>query len=207
MIKFNYRLGVGLIPVEVSVAQIYNLTQDLSNQYDLSFWIKSGLSIPHVTLFQGIFKSEEEVIKKMENVDISSFNRTQSLLGLSVWAQKILFLDCKKSIDLSDLHKNIYNVLFPLCEKKSADPQKFVNITEGQQKSFDTTGYPFSLNEYLPHFTVAHFVTPGLINKFELSNFFEKSNLSKKIVFKKIVLYRVGDLGRCSDFIYEQNLN
>lgn len=206
MNEYNHRLGVGLIPGESQISKIYDLAEKLSTQNDLSFWVKPGISVPHVTLFQGRFKSEEEVIKAIKGIDFSYLNSKQALSGLSVWAQKIIFLDCERSEYLQKAHESVYNALFPLCEGKSADPQQFKGITDGQQRSFDKTGYPFSLEEYLPHFTIAHLRNPEQTEKHHFREIFEKSSLVDTVVFDRIVLYRVGDLGKCFDFVYERKL-
>jgi 2'-5' RNA ligase len=188
---YNCRLGAGLIPAESQIFDIYNLAEKLSTQCDLSFWVRPGISVPHVTLFQGRFKSNEEVIQALREVDFSYLNNKQTLSGLSLWAQKIIFLDCKESKDLQRVHENVYSALFPLC---------------GQQRSFDTTGYPFSLEEYLPHFTIAHLRNPGQKRKHNIQKIFEELMQDNIIVFERAVLYKIGDLGRCLDFVYERKL-
>lgn len=205
--RFYHKLGIGLIPETNQIEQIYNLINQIFKKYNLSFATQEGVSIPHLTLFQGKYRDKGEVINKLKSLDLK-LSETYLIQGLSIWARKIIFLDLIKTDSLQQTHNNIYQALFPLCEGKSADPQKFEGITPGQQKSFDETGYPFSLEEYLPHFTLAHI--RELQNKLEeteseLNKLLKKSRL-EQITFDKLVVYRVGLLGSCINFAYEQKL-
>lgn len=203
MEKFNSKLWIWLIPSKSAIKNIYDLTNDISKIYDLSFFLKQDFSIPHLTLFQGKFTDEEMVIKLVREIDFSSFKREQFIKWISLWAKKILFLDCRPSNDLQIMHEQIYNKLFPICEWESADSQNFEDITNGQQKSFEETWYPFSLCEYLPHFTLAHILDlPQDINDIIL----KESNIGTSINFDRLVIYKVGDLGRCTDLIYEKKI-
>ncbi|HEY5713929.1 MAG TPA: hypothetical protein VIT68_01110 [Candidatus Gracilibacteria bacterium] len=203
MDKYPHRLGIGLIPSPDEIKAIYGLSQDLTQSQDLSFFLQPGISIPHLTLFQGKFSDESAVIKALSSIDLSSFTPQQIIKGISVWAQKIVFLDCLKSQDLADLHTQVFKVLFPLCEGTSADPQNFQGITEGQQKAFEATGYPFSREEYLPHFTLAHLSNPQIGSPPETLS---HSKVLSEVHFTKLVVYRVGDLGACLDFAYEKSI-
>lgn len=201
----NHKLGFGLIPIKEHQDLIYSLAEKLAQRIDLSFYLKSGESIPHLTLFQGRFVSVEEVVKKMETLDFSFLGRNQKLIGLSQWAKKIIFLDCVNNHELQTAHEKVYHALFPMCEGKSADPQNFQDITKGQQKSFNETGYPFSLKEYLPHFTIAHIENPEVDESAQLDKVYQTINL-RTITFERIVVYIVGELGRCLEFAFEKNL-
>lgn len=199
--SFDYKLGVGLIPTKRQVDSSYSLARIISSQHTTSFVTTPGISIPHVTLFQGKFKDESSIVEKLKKLDTEYLNVEQQLTGLSVWANNIVFLNCKKRDDLQQLHEAVYESLFPLCEGVSADPQKFDSITAGQQKSLDKTGYPFSGAEYMPHFTIAHLEEK--VAESELNKLSEKLT---QVRFEKLVIYRVGKKGACTEFIYTKQL-
>jgi len=205
-----HKLGVGLIPVEEQQEQIYSLVARIKQQFDLTFATEQDVSIPHLTLFQGVYQNEAQVVDIVRSIDFSQFSRWQPVKGLSAWAEKILFLDCERTTDLYQAHLRVFEKLFPLYEGKSADPQDFVGITPGQQRSFNETGYPFSRQEYLPHFTLAHLKDTSL---YKLPNTQEKLNrlitdspLRQRIDFERFVVYRVGPLGACKELTYERVL-
>jgi 2'-5' RNA ligase len=205
--KNDNPLGIGLIPNTTFIEKIYSFTSDLENRYDLIFSVRPGVSIPHLTLFQGRFENEKEIIKLVSEIENFSIKK-QSIQGFSIWARKILFLDCEKCQSLQDLHNRVFKNLSSVNIGNSADPQNFVGITPGQQKSYIETGYPFSLVEYLPHFTLAHFrEQPNPETLKEVQKLFQKFGINKTLTFDKLVIYRVGDKGRCKDIIYEKNCN
>ena len=208
METYNHRLGIGLIPIKDQIKIIYRLAEQISKQEPLSFFLQPELSTPHLTLFQGRFQSEVEFIRQVQQTDFSYLNKTQTIAGLSVWAKKIIFLDCIKSPDIQRAHTETYTKLFSLCEGKSADPQVFEGITEQEQQSFDQTGYPFSLDAYLPHITMAHTKALQTNNNLtaRLQQALKESSLGNTLIFEKLVVYRVGDSGKCEGIAYERNL-
>lgn len=215
--EFVHKFGVGIIPDAEGIQQVYNLAQKIHATYPMSFHLKPWFSIPHVTLFQWKFRTQEEAVQAMQGVDFSTLSKKQIIQWLTIRALKIVFLDCERSHDLKAAHNAVYDALSPICEGKSADPQNFKWITDGQQRSFDETGYPFSQEEYLPHFTIGHIVTPvtdpavDTAEKREieewLARILEESGIWDTMKFEKVVLYKVGDLGACLEFAYEQNIN
>ncbi|MEK6909557.1 MAG: hypothetical protein AABW61_00595 [Candidatus Aenigmatarchaeota archaeon] len=206
---YTQSLGIGLIPIEEQQDQIYELVDRIKQEFDLTFATERGISIPHLTLFQGVYQDESQVVNTISSTSIS-LPRHQPVKGLTIWAQKILFLDCEKTPDLYQAHNRVFERLFPLCEGKSADPQNFIGITSGQQKSFNETGYPFSLQEYLPHFTLSHLKDPTLYiqptTQQRLNDLLSISPIRKGIDFEKLIVYRVGLLGACKEFVYQTPL-
>lgn len=207
---YVHRLGIGLIPTEEQQEQIYYLVDSLKKEFDLTFATEPGVSIPHLTLFQGVYQDEAQVIDATTSLDLSQVSRYQPIKGVSIWAQKILFLDCERTPSLYHAHLQVFEKLFPLCEGKSADPQNFIDITEDQQRSFNETGYPFSRQEYLPHFTLAHLRDTTLYQnpdtQRQLNRLLEETSLINGVNFERLVVYRVGPLGACKEFAYERTL-
>lgn len=212
MEKFPHKLGIGVIPTPEEGAQMYALVEKLQRQFPLRFAMVLGVSRPHLTLFQGKFPSEKSVIEIAEQFDPHSIGRTHRIDALDVWAERVVFLNIVRDPKMMHAHQEAFDRLFSRCEGRSADPQKFVDITEAQQHAFDTTGYPFSGEEaYVPHFTVAHIEDP-LPPKAEiqrrLSDILTASPLGQKgsITFDTLMVYKVGEKGACTELIYEKKI-
>lgn len=201
-------LGVGLIPGTKDTATLAKMAQRAAQTFDLSFFLKPPSSLPHVTLFQGVFPSEEEVIRKVRAVDYSFLSSSQKIQGMDIFAKKVLFITLQNSKDLQRAHELTFHMLSPLCNKAPADTQDLQGITAGQKKSLVATGYPFSRQEFLPHFTLAHFRVPpkkGAVLP-QLTKTLLASSLGKTISFEKLVVYKVGPLGRCVSLVYQKGL-
>ena len=209
MANYEHKLGVGLVPSSRSVDEVYALVTRIGEAAQLGFATAQGVSIPHLTLFQGKYRSEEEVVERVRTIDFSFFPREARVLDISVWAKKIVFLDLERTEGFRRAHEFVFHALFPLCEGKSADPQKFEGITAGQEKSFEETGYPFSLAEYLPHITLAHLgaVPQDALREESRLRTAIKDFLPRAVAFEKLVVYRVGPLGSCTDIVWERKLS
>lgn len=211
----NYlNLGVALLPESGEQERLYDFTRQIHKKYALSFKMTPQVSVPHVSIFQGHFSCAEWVIEQLKNVELNSVLMNLELSSLSLWARKILFLNLTPNVVLSQLHDTVFQQLFikPYCSGLSADPQIFQNITEGQRESFFKTGYPFSQKEYLPHFTVAHLNRDKVSDSEKvidnhLNHLFKDyfGNL-KQIIFTKLIVFSVGDLGCCQDIIFEAKI-
>lgn len=199
--------GIGLIPSDKDIENFYKLMEVVSNEFDLSFSCKKNISIPHLTIFQGIFSDEKRLILKLNEVNLN-LNNILKISGISIWANKIIFLDFELTKDLHDFHTQVFNSVFPLSDKESADPQSFKDISELEQRMYEETGYPFSLTAYKPHITMAHLATPlKETDASRLNSILSESEFEKEIKFKKLVIYKVGKLGRCKDnFFFEKEL-
>lgn len=200
------KLGIGLVPYQHDQERIYDLVASIAEKFDLGFQTARGVSIPHLTLFQGVYTDADAVAQTLSTIDLTFLSAAEQVRGLSIWAQKIVFLDFEKSDRLSRAHEMVYRALRPLASGVSADPQNFQGITAGQQQSFASTGYPFSLDEYLPHVTLAH-LKKNLKDAddavVQLAQLLAHSGFPQEIQFEKLVAYRVGPLGACKEFVPE----
>jgi hypothetical protein len=163
--------------------------------------------IPHLSIMQGVFRHFERAIASLESLEKSKISPRLEVLDVSIWATKILFLNFKEVDWLKQLHQQAFDLWIPISERVSADPQKFQGITPGQQASFDRTGYPFALDQYLPHITLAHL----LGNKDNgatlavLSDLLSKRNL-RKVELERLVVFKVEPLGACREIVREWRL-
>lgn len=209
---FQYSLGVALVPGEVQQRQIYELTAEIASILKLAFQLAPGAdALPHVSIFQGRYRDAAEIAQRFNVIDYRTLPRLMPLVGLDIWAEKIIFLDLVPDPILQSLHDKTFDTFFPLAEGKSADPQNFKGITAEEQASFDKTGYPFSRKAYRPHFTLAH-LAPESIELgraavlAELTRIYQASPLRSGIVFEQAVLFEVGPLGRCLKIVEQLSL-
>ena len=194
-------LGVALIPTAEHQERIYRSVGDLNRLLDFVFCPAPDTSIPHLSLFQGRYRNEKDVVSIIDSMNFSDVSQTQRISGFSFWAEDIFFMDIKRSEDLYRTHNRVFNELFPLV-KISRRPQKISGITEGQRKSLKETGYPFSLKEFYPHITLAKVKEES---KKYLESLLPLSDFAK-IVFDRVIVFRVGDFGACKDVVYEKLL-
>ena len=195
-------LGVALIPDQVGIDYLCELNQAINKRYPSEFILRNqGKLIPHVSLFQGQYS--REVILALEREMLSLKNLIHlpivvRVVGMSVWATKIFFLDLDKDDQLLKLHRHIFEKFNSLRDVSSgsADPQVFVDITDQERESYQKYGYPFALKAFRPHFT---------LGRSELMDGKEKTfvgELSKKLSppayfnFNELVLFEVGKFGR-----------
>jgi 2'-5' RNA ligase len=197
---YSYKLGVGLIPTPAHQYNIYHLVQQLQNTIPLSFATLPAASTPHLTLFQGKYHSQNDVISAVQQLS-TIIPTTLTSLNLGIWAEKIIFLNFKNTPILQQFHEELFQILFPLCEGKSADPQHFQGISPAEQNSFMETGYPFSLHAYSPHVTLAHLSTAT--NTIRLPILPPEL---QQVQFEKLVVYRVEELGACKHYIWESKI-
>ena len=204
--KFKYNLGIALIPSLEDIDNLYSLVNDISTTFPLSF-TTTGLNIPHVTLFAGKYKTPFPVIDAVEDYTTSKIKKTQDIEGMGIWAEKIIFLNLKKEA-LRDVHRYFFQTASPFSKKKPTDSQNFNGITSGQQRSLNKTGYPFSLYEYLPHFTLAHFKEIPE-NKKEIEsdlNEILRDHNMKQVKFENLVIFNMSPLGACQEVIWNKIL-
>jgi 2'-5' RNA ligase len=207
--EYKHNLGIALIPSEEDTNKIYQLIDEVGMDYALSFATDKGVSMPHVTLFAGKYNNLETPINVLENFNISRISRKQKIKNMEIWAEKILFLNLLKGKDLQEAHNYFFSNLFPRSSGKPADPQDFKGITLEQQKSFNETGYPFSEQEYLPHFTLAHFQNipkHKIYREVSLNDILEEFYMGEEINFDKLALFKMGKLGACKEIIYEKDI-
>lgn len=204
----DYKLGIGLVPIREDQERIYRLVEELGLHLEVGFKTESGISIPHITLFQGMFENEEEINHIGRDLDLTDLSQEHFPVGISIWAQKILFLNLTKERDLLNLHYEAFARAFPLCAGKPADTQKLEGITREQQRSLDRTGSPFVGDTYLPHFTLAHLaeVPEDFEETEEELNKVLETCIKGPLKFDKLVVYEVGELGACKRIIYERSL-
>jgi len=202
-------LGLALLPSPTEQDLIRNFVASLElSGCNFGFALHSHeTTYPHISIMQGTFENESEASEKIEQLDLTTVPKLLTVSYLSVWAMKILFLNFVLSESLLKLHTNAFNAWRPIMSNSSADPQDFHGITSGQKESIKTTGYPFSLDEYLPHITIAHFAAPpisdALLSK---ANNVLWDSLPIMISFEKLVIFKVEPLGLCREFVREYPL-
>lgn len=211
--EYTHKLGHGLVPPEQGQAAVYDLVERLGNEFDLSsFACKPGVSTPHLTVFQGKYRSESDVSDRMSQLDITALPSELKVEGVSIWDGKIVFLDFECPSELQDFHNNTFETVFPLAEGKSADPQDFTDITDLQRQMFGETGYPFACDAYLPHITLAHLparLTGDSLVSAEkrMNEILADSSVETVLAFERFVIYRVGEKGAClENFSFQAEL-
>jgi hypothetical protein len=205
---YEHKLGIGFTLRKDQQEDVYRYIEHLGRDFEFSFAAKRNESIPHLTLFQGKFTREENVISLAHNFYLHPELKRQPVKGVSIFDGKIVFLDTKKTPIIDKTHWAAFTVFRPLCEGKPADPQEFPSISSGQWDMYNKHGYLFSLDEYLPHFTLAHLKERSTsLRKDEVAmNDSLLGFVPSMLTFDKFVVYRVGELGRCTSFAYERPL-
>ena len=205
----SHKLGIAIVPSDYYQQKIIELASIIRQKHDLSFVINLNNTIPHLSLFQGTFKNLSSVLHFVDKLHIEKLP-TLDVTGISIWANKIIFLDIHKVYPLQKLHNEIFKSLFHLSDGKPADMQVFNGISQGQKNKLLATGYPFSEEEYLPHITLAH-LKENLNSKMQvwqhsasLNNIFEQDIVELK--FNKLIVFEVGNCGVCKKIIYEKKI-
>ena len=206
--RYDCKLGIGLVPRKSDQDRIYQLVEVIEENTGLGFKTEPGVSTPHTTIFQGRFEGEAGINQIVESLDITGLDIPYSATGISIWAQKILFLDIPRTEKIAGLHYETFAKAFSLCAGKPADTQKLEGITAAEQRSFSRTGSPFVGDSYQPHFTLGHLVElpadPTRVER-ELTQLIS-SYLTEPLRFESVVNYEVGAFGACKRIVYERSL-
>jgi 2'-5' RNA ligase len=150
-------LGMALVPTEEARKQVQEFVSSLATDgFEFAFALHTANSIPHLSLMQAVFDDPAPAIELFDKLDCSALDLEFRISDISVWATRVIFLNFQLPAELKRLHVAAFNAWHSIACSGSADPQTFVGITAGQQESFRKTGYPFGLDEYLPHITLAH---------------------------------------------------
>ena len=150
---------------------------------------------------QAVFSEPDLAIAALDRLDKSKIAPLLSVTGLSLWATKILFLNLELADWLARLHCEAFHAWLPLSKGGSADPQSFQGISDGQKRSFEKTGYPFSLEEFLPHMTLAHFRTAPQLSVLDSFDVLLAESKLAAIAFEQLVLFHVEPLGICRKIV------
>lgn len=200
------KLGIGLIPDSKSHRYI---SKSIKKVYDLNIIKKHKKNIYHMTLFQGNFKDLEKIINKFENLNFDKVLQEQEIKRVNIWIKEWLFLEFKKNKKLANIHNKIVDQLSPYHTGKAVDFLNEGMMTPGQRKSFKETGYQFSKKEFMPHITIGHLKE---YNKYikeltkDLNNKLKRPLYSRKIYFNRVVIYKIGENGACTNIISKKNL-
>jgi hypothetical protein len=198
-------LGMALVPTDEATRQVQEFVSLLAvNGFKFDFALHTADSIPHLSLMQAVFDSSDLAIDVVANLKLSELDRNFRINDVSIWATRIVFLNFELSEALKRLHVDVFNLWHAIARSGSADPQTFEGITVGQQESFRKTGYPFSLDEYLPHITLAHLKEKNSDSKDVLRmNELLETSLPRTLAFQKLVVFAVEPLGACRKIIKE----
>lgn len=203
-------IGIALVPRKQDILLIRELTEQLEEpKHKFSFSLHTRTdAIPHLSLLQGVFDDSSVAMEALTGLAPFDINPTLTVMNLSIWATKIVFLNFIPGEELLGLHNQICDRWFARSSRVSADPQQFSGITEGQRKSFEETGYPFSRQEFLPHVTLAHLAVSTGGAHLDMATptthaTVPPSALPESIIFEKIALFAVKPLGVCTNFLAE----
>ncbi len=201
-------LGLALIPPQEICEHIRNFVGSMADDgLEFSFALDQSESVPHVSVFQSTFESPDDAIAVVDSMDRSMIEACLHVSELSIWATRILFLNFALPAGLKRFHRNVFREWRKRASRGSADPQFFTGITQGQQASYDQTGYPFSLDQYLPHITLAHLKDPTMGQLlFERKKPLLTKMLPPMIHFEKLVAFTVEPLGICTQIRREWKL-
>ncbi len=204
--RIPWKLGVGILPSAASGKKIISIASFAAKKFGAARAVSKSTRLPHLTLFQGVFPNSAEAFERMQRADFSFLGKRQRITGTSIWAEKILFLDIKKTGELQRAHKLAFELLFPLCLGKSADPHEFLGISAKEKQSYRKTGYPFSLPAFRPHVTLARLRPAKRGVMPQLSKKARQHFPNCCIEFSKICIYAVGPHGSCGKILFEQKL-
>lgn len=194
-------LGIALFPAKESQLKVGKIVEKLleidgfSSQLDPK---EAKASKPHLTLFQGNF-FRKTLAKKAFNLLGLGHCFSEGVLGTTVWAERIIFLEFVRSKRLTNAHSEAFELFFPLSSGKPADSQNFSGISKSEEESIRKTGYPFSNRAFRPHITL------GTLDCVKFP--FTSINCPKRIIFDRLALHTVGPGGTVKEIICEKFLS
>ncbi len=199
---------MALVPTEAARIQVQEFVSALAaDGFAFTFALHTADSIPHLSLMQAVFANPAPAIEFIDKLDFSALDKQFQISEISVWATRIVFLNFTLPPQLKRLHVQTFNAWQSIACSGSADPQAFEGITLGQQESFRTTGYPFSLDQYLPHITLAHLQDKDIDgNVVAKMNALREKSMPRVLSFQKLVVFAVEPLGICRKIIKERTL-
>jgi hypothetical protein len=201
-----FAIGLALLPTERCSSDLVSSLTLLEKVAPFEYGLHKSVSIPHMSLMQGVFAETQAALQAIDELDLALVEHSMPVVDLSLWAEKIVFLNVPRSERLQRLHQDVFALWRPLAQGQSADPQIFKSISPGQQASFNATGYPFSQDEYLPHITLGHLLEPVDPVVLPRMNDVMQKNFAALLTFEKLVAFIVEPRGECRRIIGEWNL-
>ncbi|MBI4095580.1 MAG: hypothetical protein HY438_01830 [DPANN group archaeon] len=208
----EYKLGVGLLPDEILRTATIELAKTLRTKHNTSYELGNE-TYPHLTLFQGKFENQEQVISAAEQLAETHRGISLTVGNLELWAETFVFLNAIPGQAILNLHYAAGDALRPLAltAKNSIAPigieQKLAGITDAEAVSLQRTGYPFALAPK-PHWTIGRIsrnapfypeevdeLVHGLLGR-------QGSNIrGYNLAAEKLIVYEAGIDGSCTNIL------
>ena len=198
------KLGVAILPDSNSSDYILSVVE-IIKKLNIPYLKWNEKNTPHMTLFQGKIKESPVVINEINKIQVDSSLRVQKVMGFNVWAYEWLFLEFEKSPRLVELHNSIVDSLLKHRIGNAVDFLDEEAMTSGQKKSFSETGYQFTYEEFNPHITLFQLI-PKQKDNVALTKRLNREIKVQNITFNKLVVYRTGPGGACTDILLDRGL-
>ncbi len=223
------KLGIGLLPDEHLRQQAIRLSQLIREYFEGPLGYKTSYVLsedgphPHITLFQGHFRSARQVESAAHDLaqeiskPIVMKNR-----GLSNWSTNFIFYEFQQDgYDyygrLRPLHGKAVRALENLVNKSAApiaSKQNLTHLTKEELASIKKYGYPFIRRAFIPHITLTRIIKPSsytdpMLPHKVIASVFESVRFSDylspgiipwsnaKTAATKLIVYDVGIDGAC----------
>ncbi|MBI2040733.1 MAG: hypothetical protein HYT16_01400 [DPANN group archaeon] len=208
----EYKLGVGLLPDEILRTATIELARTLRTRYQTSYELGNETH-PHLTLFQGKFENQKQVISVAEQLAEAHRGILLTVGDLEMWAETFVFLNAIPGQAILNLHYATGDALRPLAltAKNSVAPigieQKLANITDAETVSLQRTGYPFALAPK-PHWTIGRISRDAPFYPEEVDELLQGllgrqgSNIKwYNLAAKELIVYEAGIDGSCTNIL------
>lgn len=153
--RFPHALGIALLPDRETHDNVLAVTNAaFSTVPALNGIMLSAEKVPHVSVFQNMFRDPEEVIRIVQSA-LASYPLAKEYLlqsapnEICVWANNRPFINHEVTDNLARFHDTllvqcIMNGKGQLCAGAPADSRPLEGLTTEQDRAYRETGYVFS---------------------------------------------------------------
>ncbi|MEM7580355.1 MAG: hypothetical protein AAF316_11000 [Cyanobacteria bacterium P01_A01_bin.80] len=201
----NAKLGIAIIPDDVTIQEIVTLQQQLTTVCPLQPILGKNSNLPHMTLLQGRFNDLDKVYQSIH--DLQNYLQQTYLQQPEIFTFRCLQYVYKTPgwYFLQPHPHTIGDLAHQFCFKNLKD-EMFLKISERQKDMFGYTpsealnyqkyGYRYIGQDFYPHFTLGQ--TGNRLNSVALDKWMQsipsqQLNISGKFV--RLTLYQVGSHG------------
>lgn len=185
-------LNIAILPSEKIIEQAIEMSQKISDEVGSRFVLNSSLLIPHITVYQARYPSEN--IDKLRNITKILASERElfkiTLEKISVSHETFLFWNCEENQLLQDLQNKVVELANPL--RKGLIPDSLTDVTglsEGDRYDVEHFGALLIGPRYEQHITITR-----LNKESDTEKAIQALSGYRKIIFKPKGLF-LGYLG------------
>ena len=188
-------LNIAILPSDEAITQVIEMSEKIAKEVGSRFVLNSSSLIPHITVYQAQYPSEnmDEVKNIARDLSLDQKLFEIKLDVITVSYETFLFWNCERSLILRNLQKTAVELANPLRE--GLIPVSLSNVTglsRGDQYDVKTFGALLIGPRYMPHITITR-----LNKKVDAKKAMEILSGSKKLSFKPkgLILGYLGEHG------------